>query len=242
LKTLSVAVGPTFNYSSIDLRRGIAAIGDEFKFTGDDYGIGFNAGLLWKPFEKHAFGLSYRSETTMEFDGQSRVLPASYGIPQQDASARVPFPQVIVAGYSFRPTPHWNLEVDFDWTDWERVNTPVLKQASGNMALPLRWDSSWAIQAGVTRYFDNGLHASAGYVYLENSVPEKSYTPMVPDQDAHVFSVGLGGKYKRVTWDATYQFTWGPGRDVAGSVYGPAVTGDYSSSVHRFSISIGWHF
>ncbi len=239
-KTLSIAAGPTYNYSAVDLRRGIAAPGDEFKFTGDDYDLGVTAGLLWKPFEKHSFGVSYRSQTTMNYEGKSRVQP--YPIPVQDASAQVPFPEVIIAGYSFRPTPEWNLEVDIDWTDWDRVNTPVLKQATGNVPLPLRWDSSWAVEAGVTRYFGNGLHASAGYVYLENSVPNKSFTPLVPDQDLHVFSAGIGGKHERLTWDATYQFTYGPGRDVAGSVYGPGVTGNYTFIAHAFSISVGWHF
>jgi long-chain fatty acid transport protein len=244
-KTLSIAAGPTFNYASTDLRRGYAAVGDEFKFTGDDYDLGATAGLLWKPFERHAFGVSYRSQTTMNLEGKSRLLPASYGLAVQDASAKLPFPQVIIAGYSFRPTPNWNLEVDLDWTDWNRVNTPVLKQNSGNVALPLRWESSWAVEAGATRYFENGLHASAGYVYLENSVPNNSFTPLVPDQDMHVFSVGLGGKYERVTWDATYQFTWSPGRDVTGSVYDTPtshVDGHYTFMAHAFSISIGWHF
>ena len=242
IETLSIAAGPTFNYGSTDLRRGIAVRDDEFKFTGDDYALGFTAGLLWKPFEKHALGASYRSPTTMNFEGESRTLPASSGAGLQDASMRLPFPQVIIAGYSFRPTPHWNLEVDLDWTDWNRLNTPVLKQASGDMALPLRWKSSWAVEAGVTRYFDNGLHVSAGYAYLENSIPNKSFTPLVPDQDMHVFSAGFGGKYEHVTWDATYQYTWSPGRDVAGSVYGPSVSGHYTFTAHAFSLSVGWHF
>ncbi len=242
LETLSIAAGPTFNYASTDLRRGIAVRGDEFKFTGDDYDLGVTAGLFWKPFERHAFGVSYRSPTTMNLEGKSRVLPASYGIPTQDASARLPFPQVIIAGYSFRPTPNWNLEVDLDWTDWNRVNTPVLKQSSGNVPLPLRWKSSWAVEAGATRYFDNGLHVSAGYVFLENSIPNKSFTPLVPDQDMHVFSAGFGGQWERLTWDATYQFTYGVGRDVSDSVYGPTVNGNYTSIAHAFSLSVGWHF
>jgi long-chain fatty acid transport protein len=245
IETLSIAAGPTFNYATTDLRRGVAVVGDEFKFTGDDYDLGMSAGVLWKPLDRHAFGVSYRSPTTMHLDGKSRVLPASYGVGIQDASARLPFPQVIIAGYSFRPTPAWNLEVDIDWTDWERVNTPVLKQQSGNVPLPLRWDSSWAVEAGVTRYFDNGLHVSAGYVYLEDSTPNKTYNPLVPDQDMHVFSVGFGGKYQHVTWDLTYQYTWSPGRDVKGSVYDTPtshVDGHYTFMAHAFSLAIGWHF
>ena len=241
-ETLSIAAGPTLNYASTDLRRGIAISPDEFKFKGDDYDFGATAGILWRPFEAHSFGISYRSETTMNLEGKSRVQPAAYLIPAQKASAELPFPQVVIVGYSFRPTPRWNLEVDFDWTDWDRVNTPVLKQASGNVPLPLRWESSYAIEAGVTRYFDNGMHLSGGYVYIESSVPNKSFTPLVPDQDLHVFSAGLGGQYKRFTWDATYQFTYGPGHDVAGSVYGPTVAGDYNFIAHAFSLSFGYSF
>jgi long-chain fatty acid transport protein len=149
---------------------------------------------------------------------------------------------VIIAGYSFRPTPSWNLEVNLDWTDWDRVDTPILKQRSGNVPFPLQWESSWAVEAGATRYFENGLHVSGGYVYLENSVPDKSFTPLVPDQDLHVFSAGFGGKRNQLTWDVTYQFTYGPGRSVSGSVYGPAVSGDYTFTAHAFSVSLGWSF
>ena len=239
-KTLSIAAGPTWNYSSTDLQRGLFVPHDQFRFTGTDWDLGANAGLLWQPFTKHSFGVSYRSETTMNYEGKSRVRP--YPVPTQDASAKVPFPQVIVAGYSFRPTPLWNLEVDVDWTDWNRVNTPVLKQASGDVPLPLRWESSYAIEAGVTRYFDNGMHVSAGYVYLMNSVPEKSFTPLVPDQDLHVFSAGVGGQNNRITWDATYQFSYGAGRDISNSLYGAAVAGNYNFIAHAFSISLGYRF
>jgi len=239
-KTLSVAAGPTLNYATADLRHGLFVPGDQSRFTGDAWGLGMNAGLLWQPLTRHSFGLSYRSPTTMDVEGESRVKP--YPVPTQEASVELPFPQVITAGYSFRPTPMWNLEVDLDWTDWNRVNTPVLKQATGDQLIPLRWESSFAVEAGVTRYFDNGLHVSAGYVFVQNSVPESSFTPLVPDQDLRVFSLGVGGQNKRITWDATYQFTHGGGRDVSNSIYGPSVAGNYTFIAHAFSISLGYRF
>ena len=239
-RTLSLAAGPTFNYASVDLQRGIAAPGDEFKFNGNAFAVGASAGLRWQPLTRHSFGLSYRSRTTMQLDGQSEVKP--YPVPKQNASTDLPLPQVFVVGYSFRPTPLWNLEVNFDWADWDTVNTPVLKQATGNVPLPLQWESSYALEFGATRYFENGLHLSGGYVFLQNSVPEKTFTPLVPDQDLHVFSVGLGGQYRSWNWDAAYQFSYGPGRDVSGSVYGPTVAGDYTFMAHALSLSVGFHF
>ena len=245
-KTLSIAAGPTLNYSFTDLRRGIFASSssDQFKFTGSDLALGVSAGLLWQPATKHSFGVSYRSPTTLNYEGKSSASPSSYGIPKQDASVRLPMPQVIIGGYSYRPTPQWNLEVDLDWTDWNRVNTPVLRQGNppGPVALPLNWESSFGVEFGVTRYFDNGLHLSSGYVYLQNSVPTKTFSPLVPDQDMHVFSIGVGGQHKRLSWDATYQFTTGVGRDVDGSVYGPTVSGHYTFVAHAVSLSLGYHF
>ena len=243
-ETLSIGAGPTLNYAFADLRRGIVpAARDEFKFTGDDFTYGFTAGMLWQPATRHSFGISYRSPTTLRFEGESTTKP--YPVPDQNASMNFPLPQVIIAGYSFRPTPHWNLEVDVDWTDWERLNTPVLRQKTGNVAMPLNWKSSFAVEAGVTRYFDTDWHISGGYVYIENSVPEKFFTPLVPDQDLHVFSAGVGGvsgKEKKLSWDLTYQFTFGTGRDVSGSVYGPAVAGHYTFIAHAFSLSLGYRF
>ena len=243
-KTLSIAAGPTLNYSYTDLRRGIFSPGDQFKFTGSDFALGASAGLLWQPATKHSFGVSYRSQTTLNLEGKSSATPSSYGIPRQDASVTLPMPQVIIGGYSYRPTPKWNLEVDLDWTDWNRLNTPVLREGTppGPVPLPLQWESSFGVEFGVTRYFDNGLHLSSGYVYLQNSVPTKTFTPLVPDQDLHVLSLGVGGQRKRLSWDATYQYTFGLGRDVSGSVYGPTVAGHYTFVAHSLSLSLGYHF
>ena len=53
-------------------------------------------------------------------------------------------------------------------------------------------------ELGVTRYFDNGWHASAGFVYNENSVPNAYYTPLAADLDRYFFSVGAGRKGKTI--------------------------------------------
>src|SRR5581483_8161203 len=42
--TLSVAVGPTLNYSELDYDRGLFALNDNLEFKGRGYSAGFNAG------------------------------------------------------------------------------------------------------------------------------------------------------------------------------------------------------
>ena len=70
------------------------------------------------------------------------------------------------------------------------------------------------VSLGATRYFGNGWRVSGGYMYSENSVPNNTFNPLVPDSDRHIFSVGVGKKYKQFSWDAAYQLAWGPSRTV----------------------------
>ena len=246
---LSLAAGPTLNYAKTKLSRGIALPGDTFEFKGDGTDLGYTAGLLWKPHAKHALGISYRSATTMDFDGHAEAIP--YTAPQS-ADARFNFPQNLVLGWSFRPTPAWNLEFNADWTDWDRLNTVTLNQESAPpVYLPFNWRSSWFYEWGATRYFQNGFALSAGYIFSENSVPDASFNPTVPDSDRHIFSLGLGRKYRHFSWDATYQFAYGPSRTVQGSPVNPnpfvpglseSADGRYEFISHALTVSLGYTF
>jgi long-subunit fatty acid transport protein len=103
---------------------------------------------------------------------------------------------------------------------------------------------------GVTRYFDSGWHASAGFVYSENSVPNAYYTPLAADMDRYFLSAGAGYKGKHFNFDIAYQFGYGPTHTVTGSKPSsiPAVTtgqnanGDYDFVSHAVSVSVGWRF
>jgi long-chain fatty acid transport protein len=264
--TLSISAGPTINYSEAELKRGVFAPGDEFKFKGDDTAVGFNAGLMWRPHPQHSFGVNYRSATTMGYGGHSDAhfispgppfFPAPVGTPissRQSASASFDFPQNVAVGWSFRPTPKWNLEFNVDWTDWDTLNTVKLKQALGPQTLVFDWRSSFFYEWGVTRYFDNGWSVSAGYIYSENSVPEKTFNPIVPDSDRHIFSIGVGKKYKSLDLNLTYQFAYGPTRTIDNPLGAPNAVpsppgppgfnanGRYEYTSHAVLCTIGYQF
>jgi long-chain fatty acid transport protein len=251
---LSVAAGPTFNFAETELTRGIMPYPmnpkDQFRFRGNDSDIGFTAGVMYKPSEKHVLGLTYRSETKMDFEGHSRTKGAdAFGVPSftQKASAGFQFPQNVVLGYSFRPTPKWNLELNLDWTDWDSLDTVQLKQdVSGPQALVYDWRSSFFYEFGVTRKFENGWRVRGGYIFSENSVPDKNFNPVVPDSDRHIWSLGVGRDYEHWKWDFAYQLAWGPQRSVTGSTPNPltgeSADGHYEFLSHALSFSIGYRF
>jgi long-chain fatty acid transport protein len=245
LPSLSISAGPTFNWSDTLLRNGlvnIQGLGDEFVFRGNNWSFGYNAGIRWQPHEKVAFGVTYRSSTTIDCQGYSKVNMPGVGILTSSSSAEIKYPQIVTAGISYRPTTNWNLEVNVDWADWNVVKALTFKNTPlGNQTLPLNWHSSWFYEAGVTRLFGR-YYASLGYFFCENTTSEKFFTPVLPDTNLHVPSLGVG--YKGEHWDfglAGQLIFSGPAREVRSAV-NPAVNGDYKWFLPTVTFSTGFHF
>ncbi|MEO7298230.1 MAG: outer membrane protein transport protein [Verrucomicrobiota bacterium] len=248
--SLSIAAGPTINYARLKLKQGILAPGDSFKFDGEDTAFGFNCGILWQPFEKWSFGANYRSETTMDFEGQAdvqSVVPAAVPSGSKHSVASAPFAQFAMAGISFRPSEKWNIEVGVDWTDWDSLNTVTFKHTSlGDINFPLNWESSFLYELGASRYFENGYFLSAGYFYSQNSTSERSFNPIVPDTDLHVGSLGFGYKGEHWRWALSGQIIIGPTRTVdsskSTSLVGQSANGKYHWFNQAVNVSVGYHF
>jgi long-chain fatty acid transport protein len=250
--TLSLAAGVTLNYGDTEIRQQAitGAPGSLNRFQGEDVDAGFNLGLLWQPMKPHSIGVNYRSPTTQNFSGSSTTTGAGPTVSGA-ASARIPFPRHIVFGYSFRPTPDWNLEFNADWTEWSRLTTVNFVQPGGTFPAPFNWRSSWFYEFGLTRRFEGGWRASAGYIYSENSVPDANFSPLVPDSDRHIFSLGVGRQQPRVSWDVAYQLGWGPSRTVAGNTLAfplaippPSATanGSYTFLSHAVTAAVALRF
>lgn len=261
LPSLSIAAGAMVDYAHLDLEQGLrpyTATPNFFRFTGEGFSAGYNAGLRWQPLEKLSLGATFRSSTDLTFDGQTAFeQPPVMGT--RSANMELTFPWTVVLGLSFRPTPKWNIEFDADYTDWSSFSQTIIHQQkpvpypldqTGNQTITLDWQASWMYEFGVTRYFDNGWHASAGYVFNQSSVPDNYYSPLAADLDRHFFSVGAGFRGKRYSLDVAYQLGYGPARTVAGStpsstpgiVAGQNADGTYNFISHALMLTAGLNF
>jgi long-chain fatty acid transport protein len=232
--TLSLAIGPTFNVSKAELRTAYAGPGSELKFKGDDTSFGFTAGVRWQPSEQWAFGATYRSATTMDYDGTASFSPGG----SVASSAGVEIPQIIGAGISYRPTPKWNIEFNIDWTDWETLDSVTIANVG---TIPFDWHGSFFYQVGVTRQFEGGWYASIGYFYSEDSTSETFYNPIVPDGDFHLASIGVGRVYEHWRWALAGQLIFGEWTEINNPAV-PIVQGRYQLFSPTVSFSVGYQF
>jgi long-subunit fatty acid transport protein len=96
------------------------------------------------------------------------------------------------------------------------------------------------LKFGVTRYFDDGWYASAGYFYTSETTPDSLFTPAVPDTELHVPSIGFGRNGEHWHWAVAGQFIVGPQREIKSSPYAPA--GKYQLISPTLSFSVGYKF
>jgi long-chain fatty acid transport protein len=180
------------------------------------------------------------SATTLDYDGTATFnQPAPYLPPDSHTKTHLKTPQIVAAGVSFRPTPDWNIEFDVDWSDWDTVKNVVI---DGVGTTPLNWNSSFFYEVGVTRQLGKGYFASLGYFFSESSTPDAYYTPLVPDTDLHVGSLGFGHHGQRWNWALAGQIIGGSFRNVSGVVSDPTVNGRYRLFTPSLSFSVGYHF
>jgi len=260
----SIAAGAMVNYAILEMEQGLRPtekpLANFFRFKGDGWSAGYNLGLLWQPHQQVSLGVTFRSSATVGLDGQTdfeqQPLRGLYPATNRVASAEFEFPMTVTFGISYRPTPKWNLEFDADYTDWSSFGTVNIHQQDPPFGLKeitpvtLNWQPSWMFGLGVTRYFDNRWHASAGYVYNQNSVPDAYYTPLAADMDRQFVSVGAGYQGKRFDFDVAYQFGFGGPHTVTGSspsstpgrFAGQTADGTYDFVSHALMVTVGLHF
>lgn len=252
--TLSIGGGLTFNHLKVDLRRGLYFSGiapyGSYRFNASGSDTGYNLGVRWQPSPQHAFGVSYQARTNFGVSGTSATdiapgLPGGYEI-QQAARADFAFPKVVIAGYSYRPTPQWNLEANIDWTNWTCLKTVVISGASGPVPLVFNWKASCFYELGVTRYLADGWQVSAGYTYSENSVPDDTFNPAVPDANRHFLNAGVGYTRGSLRCMLTLQRALAGTRQVhSGQLvffneFSP--DGAYDTSIDALSLSVDYRF
>ncbi len=242
--TLSAAAGLSVNFADAELvsgTGGFGAPGGKATFEGDDYTLGYHLSLFWQPHEQHAFGINFRSHDTLHLRGSFDLdLPAPLPSGSQNAKADFPIPEFLIVGYSYRPTPNWNFEINLDWTRWSRLGNVTLEYPTGPGQLRFNWESSIMYQFGVTRFFQNGYRVSGGYVFSENSVPTQDFTPLTADADRHLLSIGVGRTYDRLSWDIAAQYGYSSERDIPASQE-PA-TGSYKTRTLAFTGTIQYAF
>jgi long-chain fatty acid transport protein len=223
---LRLGFGVTAVHSTLELRRNVAQpnpLGDPgvldlgtLVLTGDnglDFGV--NLGFQVDVTDRVTLGGNYRSRVTSDFDGDADFTFEGTGTaldPQlqlvfpgdQTASTSLTFPEIFVAAAAVRLGMDWMVEADLGWTGWSAFDRLDIAFAnpSINTSLIEQWEDVFFYRFGTEFGLGPDTRLRLGYYYDETPQATGSVSPILPDNNRHGLSAGIGRTWGRWTVDA----------------------------------------
>jgi long-chain fatty acid transport protein len=197
---LSIGAGPVFNFASLNIEQGLAPVnaGDWAKFDGNGNSVGGTAGILWR-IKKFSLGAVYRGSSAINYSGSFQVDPGGLPAPamNEPASMKLNVPNQVGFGLGYHVTTNWQIEADALWTQWSSWGSSTLVKPSGNVTTDYSWSDSWIFSVGTTYVCCPGFKIHAGYGYSQQTVPDSTFTPAIPDSARQVLSLGFTKDFGR---------------------------------------------
>lgn len=174
---------------------------------GDEWGYGWNAGILYELDKNNRYGLTYRSEVKIDFDGdyksgirtQANGLPgAGTAFPWGTTNATVPgsltlnLPEMWeLSGYN-RIAPQWAIHYSMAYTSWSQFQELKATGTNGQTLFYKEegFKDSYRIALGTTYYMDKSWTFRTGIAYDDSPVPASKRSISIPDQDRLWLSAG----------------------------------------------------
>ncbi|MCP5421172.1 MAG: outer membrane protein transport protein [Gammaproteobacteria bacterium] len=233
------------------------------QLTGDDWGLGWNLGLLFEPQPGTRLGISYRSGVNLNLEGQARItVPDSIasvvpGLSSRRENATVDFtsPAILMLGAYHEINERWAIMAGAWWTDWSQFDEIRIKFKDGSpdAVQPENWHDSWRYQLGVSYQYSPQWTLRAGLEYDESPVNEKDLTPRVPDSDRTWLAIGASYHYSpQFSLDFAYTHIFISDYDISdtevttgaavGAPIGNTLDGTYDADANILSVGLRWSF
>jgi long-chain fatty acid transport protein len=173
---------------------------------GDEWGFGWNAGILYELDKNNRYGFTYRSEVKIDFDGDYKSnMPSAYnqilgnfGLPlgtdgnTTNGSLTLNLPEMWeLSGYN-RVAPQWAIHYSATYTSWSQFQE---LKATGNSGETLfykdeSFKDAWRLALGTTYYYDDNWTFRTGIAFDDSPVPADHRSISIPDQDRLWLSAG----------------------------------------------------
>ncbi len=245
-EALSLAIGADIYNGEVEQQMFLVGPGAEAlglpsgarsKLTADGSALGCNAAVAWKMTENQRLVATIRSPFSIDYSGHNQIEYAG----TIAAEGTIDYPTIVALAYGIELTDTLRVEVDAEWLEFSRYETLVIKDSLGGSTTTAQdLEDTWTAGIGTEWDFAPQWTLRGGFMHLQNPTPDETYSPLSPDEDQQVVSVGLGYETGHHAVDVAYAYGIFGGRDISGSVNGP--DGHYDYDLQVVSLSYGYWF
>lgn len=233
------------------------ALSDSIKIHGTGVAWGGNYSFTYRPnwAERWSFGGMYRTKVKQELSGYVRTAsgndyPApSYPVNMKNADALgyITLPDSISFGTTFRATDNWTLEAGIVGTFWSSYDQILIEYknefTSPDIKNQKKYKDVIRVNFGTEYKINQNWAVRAGYTFDQSPINDRYMDTLVPADDRHLLSAGVG--YRTNTWSADLGYSHIFIKDLSGTTSAqysnlPAKYTDGSSDI--LSLTFGYKF
>jgi len=208
------------------------------------WGLGFNAGVLYKVNPQLQFGLSYQSPTDISLKGSldlelyvpvidiedSGILGGTYLYSDGDFETTLSLPGEIGVGVMYKPMDKLTLTGDVssvNWSRFESIDTKDMVLSTDeslpgyifldvrDAQMPFNWENITRVSLGAEYALKEGLFLRGGYFFEQSPIPDNTFTVLIPDVgNKHSLNLGLSHQIDSFEFGYDFQMATYQKRDV----------------------------
>lgn len=155
--------------------------------SGDDFGYGWNIGVVYEINENHRFAATYRSKVELAFEGDYTGL----GSPTELGSLTIDMPAGAEVSAFHQFTPQWAVHYSIMYTQWSSfekleayVGDEVVFEKQEN------FEDTYRFALGATYDVNQSLKLRVGIAYDQSASVEDYRSISIPDSDRLWYSAG----------------------------------------------------
>jgi long-chain fatty acid transport protein len=217
LPGLSVGAGVQLQYFELQKLRAATPLGGS-TIDGDDFGVGFMAGINYSPVAGTSVGLGFRSSVHHDLEGDTTIqvnptTAALFGLAptiKAPSEVEIDLPEKVTFSFRQALSPRTRLLGTIDWVNWSRFDvvpavlegplkleplTPALQPGTSVANFVFKWQDGWLFALGGEYDWSPNLTLRAGVGYEISPIQSAtSRLVQVPDNNHTWLSVGASYK------------------------------------------------
>jgi long-chain fatty acid transport protein len=212
----AVGVGAQIEYMTVGLTSRLPVSGSQFlKAKGNDFGVGFTAGVLFEPTATTDIGIGFRSSVSHTLKGNG-VTSAPLAAFDGDISSKFKSPEVVTLGVRQQVGDQLSLLAGVEWSNWSRFKQLRIEGPATPLVENYAWKDSWYFSLGAEYAYSDALTLRSGVAYEKSPVPDATRSVRIPDNDRYWASLGASYKFSdSMTANLAYSHVFIKDGDVA---------------------------
>ena len=211
---------------------------------GDDWGVGYNLGVIFQPLETTRIGIAYRSRINYTLKGNASFsnIATLLASKFQNSAVTADFiaPDSVSSSIVHQLNSQWDLLGDVTWTHWSLFKQLKVVNSTGailNNQIE-NWQDTMRYSVGASYRYTEQLKLRVGSAYDQTPTTNTTRTARIPDNNRVWMSLGANYKLSpSSSFDAAYTHIFVDNASInqgAGTAAGQ-LQGSYNSSIDIIS-------